>query len=127
LVLSSSSKWSSTLSYSHTFRFSSGNTLQPRVAAAYRSAFWTSGGGGNATVMQLNRSLKNSSVPLVPGVQRGYTKWDTFLTWQRADNKFSVTSYVRNVANKATIVNASLTSVSLDQPRTFGIIFSGNL
>ncbi|MGC3980606.1 MAG: TonB-dependent receptor [Steroidobacteraceae bacterium] len=123
LSLAGSSEWSSTLSYEHIFHIKE-STLTPRISAAYRSSYWNSSGGGGATVAQLNASLNDSSLPLVPGVQRSFTKWDALTTWQDPTGKFSVTGYVRNIGNKATIQNASLTSVSLDAPRTFGAVLS---
>ncbi|MGC3980234.1 MAG: TonB-dependent receptor plug domain-containing protein [Steroidobacteraceae bacterium] len=126
LVLAGSSKYSATYFYEHAFHIGN-STLTPRLSGNYRTKFWNSGGGGTATIGQLNASLNDSSIPLVPGVQRAYSKWDFLTTWQDSSGKFSVTGYMRNIGNKVTIQNASLTSVSLDPPRTFGLVLSANL
>jgi outer membrane receptor protein involved in Fe transport len=126
IILQGSSSRSATLSYQHVFRMDNGASFTPRVAATYRSQFWVAGGGGQASIQAINAFLANPQSTFVAGVQRGYSKVDLFGTWQNGDGKFSLTGYVKNVGNKATIQNSTATYTSLDAPRTYGAIFSAN-
>jgi iron complex outermembrane receptor protein len=126
LVLAGSSRISMSGSYQHQFRFDGGSSITPRVTANYRGAYWLAGGGGQATIQAINTFLNDRTTAFVTGVQRPFIKADVNVIWQKADGKLSVTGYVHNVANKATIQNSTPTYTSLDQPRTIGVILNAS-
>lgn len=62
--------------------------------------------------------------------QDAYTLFDAYSTWTSPDAKFTLTGYVKNIANEAVQTNivgeSGVNYVSLGSPRTFGLILSGN-
>lgn len=132
LTLQNSAEWSVNLSYQHEFQFSGGATLTPRLAASYKSKYWSASGGA-ANIWTINQALQNGygrfnengTVNLA--VQPAYSLLDFFTTWRGADGKFTVTGYVRNIENEPILRNTNgSTAVTLSAPRTYGMTFSAN-
>jgi iron complex outermembrane recepter protein len=127
VVLQNSPKYSGTFTYEHTFRFVGGSSLAPKVTATYKDKYWAQGGGpAPASFTNIKNALDSGSIVR----QDAYTLFDAYSTWASADGKFTVTGYVKNIANKAVQSNISgesgLVYISLDNPRTFGLILNGN-
>lgn len=126
-TLQNSPKWSANASYSHAFELAGGSTLTPRINAIYKSEYYTSGFGS------VNIS---DPVLLARSTQKAYTLWNAFLSWQAAEGKFHIDAYVKNIDNKPVLLNYNLGgpvpatsrgAVSLDAPRTFGVLFGVKL
>ena len=118
LPTQNSPEWSGNLTYSHNFNFSGGSVLTPKLNAAYKSEYWSaSGPNANATTAMDHTSAL---------WQDAYVMYNAYLTWQNADGKFSVNSYVKNIANKAVMTNYGGTYVTLDAPRTYGVSVNAN-
>ncbi|MGC3981444.1 MAG: TonB-dependent receptor [Steroidobacteraceae bacterium] len=126
-TLQNAPKWSANASYSHVFQFAGGGQLTPRVNAVYKSSYYTSGFGSVniADPVLLERST-----------QKAYTLWNAFLGWQSAEGKFHVDAYIKNIENTPVLLNynlggpvpaASHGAISLDAPRTFGVVFGVKL
>jgi iron complex outermembrane recepter protein len=121
--LQNAPKFSATLDYQHQFDLPGGSKLTPRVAAVYKSKYWSFGGAPGANVTQI---LADSNNPNNLAWQQSYTKWDLYLGWDTADSKFNINGYVKNVQNKAILANYTDPYVSLEAPRTYGVTFSGH-
>ncbi len=118
LPTQNSPEWSGNFSYQHDFRFAGGSKLTPKFNVAYKSEYWSAGGpNANAT------TAKDHSSALW---QEGYFMYNAYLTWQKADGKFTISGNVKNIENKPIMTNYGGTYVSLDAPRTFGVNFSAN-
>jgi iron complex outermembrane receptor protein len=120
LTLQNSPEWSANVSYSHSFNFSSGSTLTPKVNMEYRDAYWSQGGGPGANIVMPGDS-----------VQKAYTLWNAYLNWVSSDGKFNVNAYVKNIQNKPIKTNLGSEPdpnapkyVTLAAPRTLGLVFS---
>ena len=69
----------------------------------------------------VNDIIKNSGSSNLAW-QQNYTKWDVYLGWDSADGKLGVNAYVKNLSNVVTLANYTAPYVSIDAPRTFGIV-----
>jgi iron complex outermembrane recepter protein len=122
-TLQASSRWSSNVTYQHTFEMSSGWHISPKINASYKSSYWTSAGG-----------LTSGLTPNAPGPaqQDAYTLWNGYLTVANADDRFTSSIYVKNIANKPVLLDyegpgpRGPASISLGDPRTFGITFEAS-
>lgn len=112
---------SATIDFQHNFRFASGATLTPRIAGVYKTRYWSFGGAPGANISQI---LADASNPNDLAWQQQYSKWDVFLGWTSADGKFDVNAYVKNVQDKVVMANYAGAYVSLEAPRTSGVVFS---
>jgi iron complex outermembrane recepter protein len=109
-----------TLEYQHTFQFGNGSQLVPHVTGTYKSKYWSAGGSGGIDVSAiLNDSSSNNLA-----WQQAYTKWDFNLGWTSADGKLGVNAYAKNLTNEVVLANYTYPYVSLEDPRTVGLIFS---
>lgn len=113
-----------TAEYSHAFRFANGSSLTPRLAAVYKSRYWSFGGAPGANVSQI---VQNPGDTTNLAWQQGYTKWDAYLGWQSSDGKLGINGYVKNLTNEIILVNYTAPYVSLEPPRTVGLIISAQL
>lgn len=138
-----SPKWSGTLSYQHAFTFGNGSRFTPRVNASYKSVYWNQQTLTPATAGQPG-SLRASNAALsngyfYPTVQRGYTLYDLFTTWEAPEGKWSINTYIKNISNKPILLNTTAVtagnfssnslqvasgSVTLAPPRTYGVLFT---
>ncbi|MFT3907536.1 MAG: TonB-dependent receptor [Steroidobacteraceae bacterium] len=114
---------SATLDYQHVFRLSSGSQITPRVSATYKSKYWSFGGSPGANVSQILADTSSSDLAW----QQAYTRWDLYLAWDSADGKLGASAYVKNAGNEVVMTNYTYPYVSLEAPRTFGVILSARL
>ena len=114
---------SATLDYQHAFRLPGGGRLTPHLSATYKSRYWSFGGSPGANVSQILADTSSSDLAW----QQAYTKLDAYLDWESADGKLSANVYVKNAINRVIMTNYTYPYVSLDAPRTFGIILSARL
>lgn len=122
-TLQNSPKRSATLDYQHSFVLPGGSRITPRVAAVYKTRYWSFGGAPGANVSQI---LADESNPNNLAWQQQYTKWDAYTSWDNADGKLTLTGYVKNLSNKVVLANYTDPYVSLEAPRTYGVTFSAN-
>jgi iron complex outermembrane recepter protein len=111
---------SATLDYQHTFQFSNGSQLVPHVTATYKTKYWSAGGSGGISVSDILNDSSSKNLAW----QQAYTKWDFNLGWTSADGKLGVNGYVKNLTNEVVLANYTYPYVSLEDPRTIGLIFS---
>jgi len=122
LTLQNSPEWTANISYSHIFDLPNGSTLTPKLNAEYRDSYWSQAGGpgGSVSVVQPGSSIQDA-----------YTLWNVFLNWTTSDDRFNVSAYVKNIEDKPILTNfrdeAGTQYVSLNPPRTVGIVFSVKL
>lgn len=118
-TLSNSPKWSGNFTYRHNFRFAGSGTLTPEFNMSYKSSYWTAGNG------------LGSYTPQNPGPaqQDAYSLYNADLRWTSGDGKFTLTGYIKNIQNTPVLTNWNAVGgfrgpawVSLDNPRTFGVI-----
>ncbi|MGC3979948.1 MAG: TonB-dependent receptor [Steroidobacteraceae bacterium] len=118
-------KWSATASYQHEFLLPGGSLLTPRLSGMYKSQYWTAfGTAGASNLFAINQALRSGAFR--PDIQRGYSLFDAFLTWRTADDKFSATTYMKNIENEAVVTNLSGNFLTLGSPRTYGLIMSAS-
>ena len=118
-----SPKTSFTVDFQHEFNLPGGSRLTPRVAAVYKSKYWSFGGAPGANVSEIIRDQSSSNLAW----QQAYTKWDAYLGWQSADGKLGFNAYVKNVGNEVVLTNYTYPYVSLEAPRTVGLIINAQL
>jgi iron complex outermembrane receptor protein len=129
VTLGNAPKLSGNLSYEHRFALPGGSTFAPRVNLYYKDKYWAQGGGPPPGGFSATNALQSGSVVR----QNAYTMWNAFATWTNADGRFDITAYMKNVSNKAVQTNlsaepgSSLMAISLDAPRTFGVVISARL
>jgi iron complex outermembrane recepter protein len=117
MTLDMAARWSASADYRHNFTLPGGSTLTPRLNFIYKSHY-TSG---------LLTAIGDGYNPSL-ATQPGYAEYNVFCTWQNAAKKFSVIGYVKNIGNEAVLLNYGVTpppatqTVTLDAPRTFGLI-----
>jgi hypothetical protein len=138
LPLQEAPRWSGNLSYQHSFTFRNGSRLTPRADMRYRSIYWSRSG---ATASIRNARIALDTGNFEPSVQKAYSMYNLYLGWESADGKWNVSGYINNVTNKAILLNSAgstgvgqtvqantlqLTGgyVSLDAPRTMGLVLS---
>ena len=142
-ILQQSPKTSIDAAYSHTFTFSGGSRLTPRLNYVYKSAYWIAGGGPNGASAS---AIANATIAINSGVfwgtvQPSYSLVNAYATWESSDGKWSINGYVSNIGNKAILVDGgpSVTaastpgnvvvtggSVTLSAPRLYGLTVSAN-
>lgn len=121
-------KFSATLSYEHVWDLPSGSTVTGRVASKYSSGYVVSDLAGDG-----NPFTGVYSVLPQQYKQGSYTKTDLSLTYATADQKFSLSGYVRNLEddlqlrgapqgiNPAGVGTRDRTFVRISEPRTYGL------
>lgn len=126
--LQNAPKFSATWNYSHNFILPSGNRITPRISGAYKTRYWSLGGGGpgNSGVNVIARAGRDPSSPYYLAWQQAYATWDFTTAWDKADGKFTVTGYVRNLTNEVVMSGYTYQYVSLAAPRTWGATFVAN-
>jgi iron complex outermembrane receptor protein len=112
-----------TVDYQHEFMLPGGSRLSPRVSGVYKTKYWSFGGAPGANISQILADQSSANLAW----QQSYTKWDLFLNWQTADGKIGVNAYVKNVGNEVVLANYTYPYVSLEAPRTVGLIVSAQL
>lgn len=113
-----SPKLAAVLSYQHIFALGAAGNITVGADAHYSDSYVVSGNQG---------SFAGDAVY----VQPSYTKVNANLTWRSGASGWSVSTFVRNLANKATINtvaggypvvdNIFLINAMIDPPRTFGM------
>jgi iron complex outermembrane receptor protein len=121
--LQNAPKWSATLDYQHTFTLGNGSRFTPRISGVYKQKYWSFGGAPGANIAQI---LADESNPANLAWQQAYTTWDTYATWEKADGKFTVTGYMKNLGNKVILGNYTDPYVSLQAPKTYGLTLSAS-
>lgn len=108
--LANAPKFTVNSTYQHRFRLESGWTVTPRLQLNYTSAkYFTSGSGGDPatdanTILDNNWAIDNGrSLPTVVGATR---IWNTFLSIQPPNAKWTINAYVNNVRNTAVLNSA---------------------
>ncbi|MGC3981859.1 MAG: TonB-dependent receptor [Steroidobacteraceae bacterium] len=104
-------------SYAHTFQMGARGSLTPKANWIHKSDYWTAG--------------FPTGVRAVTNIQDDYNLYNAYLSWQSADGKFSVNGYVKNIESTPVLLNqgsrpGTAVAVSLDAPRTYGLVVSGN-
>jgi outer membrane receptor protein involved in Fe transport len=111
-------KYTTNISYDHTFLFADGSSLVPRLSARWQSGMYLS----NLTRQQYN-------VGFAPYVwQKSYMIADLGVTWTSSESKYSASGYVRNFTdteykNGVGIGTTSTagTTVTVGDPRVWGL------
>ncbi len=129
VILQNSPKLSGNATYQHRFDLPGGSSLTPRVNVEYKDKYWAQGGGpAPSSFTDVRTALNNDSIVR----QDAYSLWNVYATWQKADSKFSISGYVRNIENEAVQTNivgemgSNLAYVALNSPRTFGVTFNAS-
>ncbi|HTQ35746.1 MAG TPA: hypothetical protein VMH77_01815, partial [Steroidobacteraceae bacterium] len=112
-----------TIDYQHIFRLPGGGQLTPHVAGVYKTKYWSFGGAPGANVSGILADSSSSDLAW----QQAYSKWDVSLEWQSADGKFDINYYVKNATNEVVMANYAGQYVSLEAPRTVGVVFNAHL
>ncbi len=117
--LPGSPPFKATLDYDHTFMFGNGSTLVPRAELVYTSSYYLA--QMNFMMDALGEKPYNH--------QSGYVLGNIGATWTSANQLYSATAYVRNVADEEYKKSVTLSSsqgppISLQpgDPRTFGVM-----
>jgi len=119
LTLQNSPEWSANLTYSHIFDLPTGSTLTPKFNIEYKDTYYSSGGGPAATKPDPDESYQDA-----------YELYNFYLNWTSADDRFTISGYVKNIGNTPILSNYSsegMQTVSLLAPRTFGVTFTVKL
>ena len=126
--LQNAPKFSATWNYSHNFLLANGSRLTPRISGAYKTRYWSLGGGGpgNAGVNVIANAGTDRSSPYYLAWQQAYATWDGSIAWDKADGKFTVTGYVKNLTNEVVLSGFTYQYVSIAAPRTWGATFVAN-
>lgn len=109
--LAKAPKWSTQLSYEHTFRLPNDGILVWRINSRWVSGYYT--------------SFDNH--PLAPAPvstwQKSFTKSDTMLRYEPSDRSWFVEAFVKNIENNVVWASSNSTGAtgSLEPPRTWGI------
>ncbi|MFT3907482.1 MAG: TonB-dependent receptor [Steroidobacteraceae bacterium] len=119
-LLQNSPKYSSNFTYSHAFRLNSGASITPKVNWVYKQRYWSFGNGPGANLQSILADTSNLAW------QQAYNTFDAYLGWDSADGRFTVNAYMKNVGNEVVLTNYGGSYVSLDAPRTFGVIFQAS-
>lgn len=117
-TLQNSPKWTANLTFEHRFNLGAHGRLNWRTHALYKTEYYTNYMGG-------------SSINDTISVQPAYTTYDTYLTWERLDQNYTVTAYIKNISDYPVMTNYSAAApgqaagtVDLDLPRTYGVTIS---
>ncbi|MCC7462272.1 MAG: TonB-dependent receptor [Gammaproteobacteria bacterium] len=129
-TLQNAPKLSGNLTYQHRFNLPGGSSLAPSINLVYKDKYWTQSGasppGGSVDV---RHALDDGSVFR----QDAYTLWNAYVHWTSADGKFTLSGYMKNIADEVVMTNIGgepgtpLMYVSLDAPRTFGFAIRASL
>ncbi|MFO1402335.1 MAG: TonB-dependent receptor [Steroidobacteraceae bacterium] len=129
-TLQNAPKLSGNITYEHRFNLPGGSSVSPSVNLVYKDKYWTQSGafppGGS---VDIRHALDDGSVFR----QDAYTLWNAYLNWTSADGKFTLSGYMKNIANEVVMTNIGgepgtpLLYVSLDAPRTFGFAIRASL
>jgi len=111
--LSNAPRNSGSLSYEHRFVLADSSYISLSGDVHYYSSYWT-----------LYRRP-----PQVPAesLQDDYSKYNAFLGYNAADDRWSLRGYVKNLANKAIVTSAVGPALTLQSPRTYGVTFTARL
>ncbi|MFT3907017.1 MAG: TonB-dependent receptor [Steroidobacteraceae bacterium] len=130
-TLQNAPKYSGNLTYQHRFSLASGASLSPSLNLAFKDKYWSqSGSPAPGAGVDVRTALDSGSILR----QDAYFLWNAYLNWSSADGKYTLTGYVKNIANEVVQTNiggepglAGVYYVSLDAPRTFGLTISASL
>jgi len=127
-TLQNAPRFSATWAYSHNFLLSDGSRLTPRISGVYKTRYWSLGGGGpgNSGVNVIANAGTDPSSPYYLAWQQAYATWDGSLAWDKADGRFTVTGYVKNLTNEVVLTGYTYQYVSIAAPRTWGATFVAN-
>ncbi|MGC3982340.1 MAG: TonB-dependent receptor [Steroidobacteraceae bacterium] len=111
-TLQNAPRWSVNMTYQHQFKLWGGSTLIPRFIAYYKSQYWTRGGNAAGTPGVTSNPLQEAEWAMNNGkqnplVQKGYTMYDFYTSWQSPNRTYSVNAFVKNLQNKAVMQNSS--------------------
>ena len=127
-TLQNAPRFSATWSYSHNFLLANGSRVTPRISGAYKTRYWSLGGGGpgGTGVNVIMQAANDPSNPFYLAWQKAYATWDSSVAWDKADGKFTVTGYVKNLTNEVVLGGYTFQYVSINAPRTYGATFVAN-
>jgi iron complex outermembrane recepter protein len=112
-----------TFDYQHTFTLPGGSQLVPRLSGTYKTKYWSFGGAPGADVAAIIHDTSSSNLAW----QQNYSMWDLYLGWDSADGKLGLNAYVKNATNEVVLANYTAPYVSIQAPRTVGVVFSARL
>ena len=102
--------WNGNISYQHVFDLDSGATVTARAGVHFES------------------SSQQAPNQFLDGVQEAFHQTDASLTYDTSDGKWTMSAWVKNIENKAVIIDAESSGNGLeyvypifDQPRTWGV------
>ncbi|WHO37925.1 TonB-dependent receptor [Sphingobium sp. AP49] len=128
-------RFSATASYEHRFELASGATIVPRVTTHYETRSWLSYFNGDANpFVNANDPADNMPNRGTYGTdwdkQKAYFRSDASLTFNSADQKYSVEAFVQNIENGKIRTGAGAFGATrydpvflsnLQSPRTWGV------
>ena len=129
VTLQNAPKISGNLTYEHRFNLPGGSSFSPSINLAYKDKYWTQSGAPAPGPLDPRTALNEGSLVR----QDAYTLWNAYLNWTSADGKFTLSGYMKNIADEVVMTNIGgepgtpLTYVSLDAPRTFGFAIRASL
>jgi iron complex outermembrane recepter protein len=129
VTLQNAPKLSGNITYEHRFNLPGGSSVSPSVNLVYKAKYWTQSGAPAPGALDPRTALDDGSLVR----QDAYTLWNAYLNWTSADGKFTLSGYMKNIANKVVMTNIGgepgtpLVYVSLDAPRTFGFAIRASL
>lgn len=127
-TLQNAPKFSSTLTYSHNFLLANGSRVTPRISGIYKTKYWSMGAGGpgNSGLNVVIKAADDPTNPYYLAWQQSYATWDASLAWDKADGKFTVNGYVKNLTNEVVMSGYTYSNISIGAPRTWGATFTAN-
>lgn len=129
VTLQNAPKISGNITYEHRFNLPGGSSFSPSINLVYKDKYWTQSGAPAPGPLDPRTALDDGSIVR----QDAYTLWNAYLNWTSADGKFTLSGYMKNIANEVVMTNIGgepgtpLTYVSLDAPRTFGFAIRASL
>ncbi len=129
VTLQNAPKLSGNLTYEHRFNLPGGSSFSPSINLVYKDKYWTQSGAPAPGPLDPRSALDEGSIVR----QDAYTLWNAYLNWTSADGKFTLSGYMKNIADEVVMTNIGgepgtpLTYVSLDAPRTFGFAIRASL
>lgn len=111
-----------TLGYDHTFTLGDGSTLVPRTELRYTGGYYLT----QMTLAEATEVDDNGVSHKKYNYQSGYMLVNLGATWTSSEQKYSGTVYVRNALDEEykTGINSDATTVTIGDPRTFGVMFN---
>ena len=127
-TLQNAPKFSATWTYSHNFLLADGGRITPRISGIYKTQYWSMGAGGpgNTGLNVVIAAANDKSSPYYLAWQQAYATWDTSVAWDKADGKFTINAYVKNLTNEVVMSGYTYSNISLQAPRTYGATFTAN-